>query len=148
MTICAEVVDGESATAQHRRMTEVVCGVLEDGAGRVLACRRPTGGHLGGFWEFPGGKVEVGETPEAALLRELREELAVDVEVGEALVPVAWDYGRGPIRLIPFRCRIIRGEPVLLEHTECRWCGREEAAELAWAPADGPVLAEVFGSAG
>ncbi len=127
-------------------MIEVVCGVVEDEAGRVLACRRPQGGHLGGMWEFPGGKVEAGETPAAALVRELREELAVDVVVGEALPPVEWDYGRGPIRLIPFRCRILRGEPVLLEHTECRWCGCAEAAELLWAPADVPVLEAAFGS--
>lgn len=139
-------IDGRTITVQVWRMIEVVCGVVGDETGRVLACRRPAGGHLGGMWEFPGGKVEAGETPEAALVRELREELAVDVEVGEALVPVEWDYGRGPIRLIPFRCRIVRGELVLVEHTECRWCGPADAADLIWAPADLPVLWDVFGA--
>lgn len=128
-------------------VTEVVCGVIGDEDGRVLACRRPEGGHLAGLWEFPGGKLEPGESAREALVRELREELAVEVEVGPALTPVVWDYGRGPIRLIPLRCRIVRGELLLLEHTECRWCGPLEAGELAWAPADLPVLGEVFSPA-
>ena len=122
-------------------VTEVVCGVSGDDAGRVLACRRPDGGHLAGFWEFPGGKVEAGETAAAALVRELREELGIEVAVGEALTVVTWDYGRGPFRLLPFRCRIRHGEPMPLEHSEIRWCRADEAADLIWAAADEPVLA-------
>lgn len=129
-------------------MIAVVCGVLMDGEGRVLACRRPDGGHLGGFWEFPGGKVETGETPAAALVRELWEELGIEVEVGAALSPVDWDYGRGPIRLWPFRCRIVGGTLTLLEHAECRWCDAADAARLSWAPADVPVLEEWSGRVG
>lgn len=126
-------------------VTEVVCGVIGDGAGRVLACRRPEGGHLGGCWEFPGGKVESGESHAAALVRELREELAVTVVVGEALTPVVWDYGRGPFRLLPFRCRIIGGTLTLLEHDASQWCDAGQARLLAWAPADVPIIGEVWG---
>ena len=123
---------------------DVVCAVIEDDQGRVLACRRPAGGHLAGMWEFPGGKVEEGESPAEALARELQEELGVEVAVGEALPPVNWDYGRGAFRLLPLRCRIVRGEVVLHEHSACRWCGPDAALELAWAPADVPVLAVIW----
>ncbi|MCF7675909.1 MAG: (deoxy)nucleoside triphosphate pyrophosphohydrolase [Akkermansiaceae bacterium] len=126
---------------------DVVCGVIDDGEGRVLACRRPEGGHLAGLWEFPGGKVEAGESASAALVREMREELAVAVDVGMPLTPVLWDDGQRTIRLIPLRCRIVGGVLSLLEHAECRWCDAEAAGELAWAPADLPVLGEVFSPA-
>lgn len=123
-------------------MVEVVCGLIEDGAGRVLACQRPPGKHLGGFWEFPGGKLEDGEGAAEALRRELQEELGVEVEVGHALLPVVWQYERGPIRLYPFRCRIRSGELVAHEHVALRWVTAEECEELDWAAADLPVLAE------
>jgi 8-oxo-dGTP diphosphatase len=124
-------------------MTEVVCGVIMDDAGRFLACLRPAGKHLGGLWEFPGGKVETGESPEAALVRELREELGIEVEAGAALDPVAWTYDRGEIRLLPFLCHIIRGIPHPLEHEALRWCAPCEFESLAWAPADLPVLEQL-----
>lgn len=124
-------------------MIDVVCGVIEDAEDRVLACLRPAGKHLDGLWEFPGGKVEHGETPQAALARELREELGVEVEVLGALDPVSWQYERGAIRLLPFYCRITRGEPVPHEHERLCWCACHELEGLAWAPADLPVLAQL-----
>lgn len=126
---------------------DVVCGIIGDGEGRVLACRRPEGGHLAGLWEFPGGKLEAGESATVALARELREELAVEVDVGDPLTPVVWQDGQRTIRLIPYHCRIVGGVLSLLEHAESRWCGAEEAGSLAWAPADVPVLGEVFSPA-
>lgn len=123
-------------------MIEVAAGLVLDEAGRLLACRRPEGKHLGGKWEFPGGKVEIGESPAAALVRELEEELGVTVEIGRALTPVVWDYGRGPIRLHPFVCRIVAGEVHPHEHEEIRWCESEELPALDWAAADVPILAE------
>jgi 8-oxo-dGTP diphosphatase len=121
-------------------MTNVVCGVIEDDAGRYLTCLRPEGKHLGGLWEFPGGKVETDESPESALIRELREELGIDVEVGVALQPVEWVYDRGPILLLPFLCHITRGVPSPLEHEALRWCDPSEFESLEWAPADLPIL--------
>ena len=123
-------------------MIEVAAGLILDEAGQLLACRRPEGKHLGGKWEFPGGKVEDGESPAAALVRELEEELGVTVDIGQALTPVIWDYGRGPIRLHPFICRIAAGEPHPHEHEEIRWCGKEDLGELDWAAADVPVFQE------
>lgn len=128
-------------------MTEVVAGLIDDGAGRLLACRRPEGKHLGGLWEFPGGKIEPGESPATALVRELEEELAIRVEPGMALGPVVWDYGRGPIRLHAFVCRIVGGTPHPHEHSEIRWCAAEELPALDWADADLPLLAEWLGRA-
>ncbi len=126
-------------------MIEVVAGLILDDAGRLLACRRPEGKHLGGKWEFPGGKLEEGEDAAAALVRELEEELGIVVLPGELLTPVVWDYGRGPIRLHPIVCRIVAGELHPHEHSEIRWCGREELGALDWAAADVPVLAEWLG---
>ena len=125
-------------------MLEVVCGVIEDSEGRFLACLRPAGKHLGGLWEFPGGKIDPGESPDAALARELKEELAVDVEVGRALTPVVWNYGEITIRLQPFICRIVSGELRALEHEELRWCVPGDFPHLPWADADIPILREIF----
>lgn len=128
-------------------MIDVAAGLILDKSGRLLACRRPEGKHLEGKWEFPGGKVEPGESPATALIRELEEELAIRVETGKALTPVVWDYGRGPIKLHPFVCRIVSGDPHPHEHSEIRWCGREELQALEWAEADVPILAEWLGTA-
>ncbi|MES2658584.1 MAG: (deoxy)nucleoside triphosphate pyrophosphohydrolase [Verrucomicrobiota bacterium] len=124
-------------------MTEVVCGVIGNPEGQYLACLRPVDKHLGGLWEFPGGKVDPGESPEAALVRELREELAIDVEVGLPLQPVIWNYGERTIRLLPFYCRIIGGELHAVEHEALRWCLPEHFGDLRWADADIPILQEI-----
>ncbi len=125
-------------------MTEVVCGVIENLAGQLLACQRPLGKHLGGLWEFPGGKVDAGESPEAALIRELREELAVQVEIVSPLQPVEWDYDGTRIRLLPYRCRITSGTPQVVEHQDLVWVSQEDWGNLAWAAADVPILRELF----
>lgn len=124
-------------------MIDVVCGVIEDAEGRFLACLRPQGKHLGGRWEFPGGKVEPGEAPAAALVRELREELSVEVEIGAALTPVIWTYDERTIRLLPFRCGIIRGDLHATEHEQLLWCSPENFHTLPWADADLPILREI-----
>lgn len=124
-------------------MIEVVCAVLEDGNGRFLACLRPQGKHLGGFWEFPGGKIDPGESPEAALIREISEELAIDIAVERPLQAVVCSYGEKLIRLQPFRCRIVRGEPHPVEHERIFWCAPDDFDSLPWAEADLPILAEI-----
>jgi 8-oxo-dGTP diphosphatase len=123
-------------------MIDVVAGLILDDAGLLLACKRPEGKHLGGKWEFPGGKLEPGEDPATALIRELEEELGILVETGTALTPVVWDYGRGPIRLHPLLCHIRSGTPHPHEHSEIRWCAPDDLATLDWAEADVPILAE------
>jgi 8-oxo-dGTP diphosphatase len=124
-------------------MIDVVCGVLKDAEGRYLACLRPDGKALGGRWEFPGGKVECGESPEGALIRELKEELDVVVEVGSPLGQVIWNYEGLVIRLLPFHCKIVDGVPQALEHTALLWCFSGNFHDLPWADADLPILHEI-----
>jgi 8-oxo-dGTP diphosphatase len=126
-------------------MTEVVCGVIRDKEGKVLACRRAADRHLGGLWEFPGGKVEDGEDPREALARELSEELGIVVEVGDRFEAVVeWTDGVVRIRLSGFLCEIVEGNAEPLEHAEILWCGREELPGLDWAKADLPILDELL----
>jgi 8-oxo-dGTP diphosphatase len=115
----------------------VVGAVLRDGDGRVLAARRsaPPG------WELPGGKVEPGETEPAALIRELREELGVAVEVGARVGP---DVPILPNLLLRAWTAVLTdGEPAALEHAELRWLAPDELDSVAWLPADRPIIASL-----
>jgi 8-oxo-dGTP diphosphatase len=114
-------------------MLVVVGAAVRDAAGRVLAARRET--QPG--WEFPGGKVEPGETEPAALARELREELGVDAEIGGRVGP---DVPMGDWVLRVYDARADR-EPVRLEHAELRWLAPDELESVPWLPADLPVVA-------
>lgn len=120
----------------------VVCAVVEDAAGRVLVAQRPAHKHLALKWEFPGGKVEPGEGPAAALQRELREELGCDVEITGALPRVVHDYGTVVIEMIPFICRLAPASPAPHphEHVALRWHSPADLNSLDLAPADWPVL--------
>lgn len=114
---------------------QVVVGVALIRNGRVLAALRsgPDGG-----WEFPGGKVEPGETDEEAAVRELREELAVDIKPVASLGP-AQPIGEKHLLRV-YLAEIVAGEPVLHEHSEVRWVGPAELDDLPWLPADRPFL--------
>jgi len=124
------------------RVIDVVCALIEDKHGRVLACRRGPGRALAGFWEFPGGKLEAGEAPEAALRRELREELACDVRLGQRLTTVEHRDDHLHIRLLAWRCELSGSTPEPREHAELRWVTCADGDQLAWAPADVPVWRE------
>ena len=122
-------------------MISVVCAIIEDEAGRFLLAKRPEGKCLGGFWEFPGGKLEEGESLEAAIIRELQEELLIQTEVFEILEKVEHHDEKFSIRLIPCRARILSGIPTALEHSELGWFSKHEIDRSTLAPADVPVLA-------
>lgn len=124
---------------------EVVCAVIIDAEARVLICQRAEGKAQAGFWEFPGGKVEADETPEAALQRELLEELGCHCEVHEEWSTVRHDYPDFRIRLRPFRCSLSQGspEPRVLEHAAMRWVKPEDLCHHELAAADRPVAEEV-----
>lgn len=123
----------------------VACGIIERGSLFLAALRGPCRSNAG-LWEFPGGKVRSNETAETALLRELREELGIEVAVTSPLPSHRHVYPSATIELIPFICRIISGEPCPREHTEIRWLNAGEALSIVWSPADLPVLKEYLAS--
>ena len=125
-------------------MIEVVAALIR-GENRVLLCRRPDGKAQGGKWEFPGGKIEPGETGEAALRRECMEELDVALEVGRALADVCQDYPGRSVHLTLYEARIASGEPRRLEHSDIRWIVPEELGEYDLCPADAQLIARLKG---
>lgn len=113
----------------------MVCGLVVQN-GRVLSAQRSSSMPLPGYWEFPGGKVEEGESDQAALVRELREELEIDVTVGERLGTIVHHYPEKSIELIAYQCTIDRGPPVLHEHADLRWCTLSQLSDIKLATAD------------
>jgi 8-oxo-dGTP diphosphatase len=106
--------------------------------GRVLASRRTEPPHLAGLWEFPGGKVEDGESDAEALVRELREELQVEVEVGERL---GGDLPIGTAAVLRvYVCVLLAGEPALVDHDAHRWLSADELHDVPWIPVDLPLV--------
>ena len=112
-------------------------------AGEVLAARRKPGVHLAGYWEFPGGKLEDGEIPEACLARELYEEFGITTRVGAFLGESCFDYGTKIVRLLAYQVEHIAGDFELVAHDELRWLSLNELDQVEWAPAD-VALVELY----
>jgi 8-oxo-dGTP diphosphatase len=132
-------------TTSTRPFVVVACAVIQGADGRILAAQRAFDKSLGGKWEFPGGKIEPGETPSVALVRELQEELGILTEVGHALSVVRYDYEEFSIELHPFVVTILSGEMIAMEHEEIRWITLDEAPAIDWAEADIPIWQELAG---
>lgn len=111
--------------------------------GRVLVTRRKANAHLGGFWEFPGGKRAATETIEACALRELAEETGVTARALRALSPIAWEYPERRVLLHPVECEWIAGEGELREVADLRWVRGEELPSLAFPPANAELVGEL-----
>lgn len=116
-----------------RKTIRVAAALILDN-GRVFATQRGYGAYKD-WWEFPGGKIEPGEAPEEALRRELREELALEVRVGEEVARVEYDYPKFHLSMRLFLC-IPEGEPTLREHSAARWLSKDELEAVRWLPAD------------
>jgi 8-oxo-dGTP diphosphatase len=116
----------------------VGAAVLRDG--RVLACRRTAPAALAGLWEFPGGKVDPGESDEQALVRELAEELGCSARLSERIGP---DLPIGDSAVLRVYLATLEGEPQLLDHDAHRWLSAAELDEVPWIPVDAPVVAEL-----
>lgn len=121
----------------------LVCAAVIVRDRRVLLARRRAGSHLAGLWEFPGGKLDPGEPPGAALVRELKEELGVTVETGRPFRFTYWEYPEKRVLILFYQCRIVTGVLQPLECDEFGWFGPEELAGLAMPPADGEVVEDV-----
>ena len=120
-------------------ITDVVAALIWEGD-RFLACQRPANKARALLWEFVGGKVEPGETPEEALIRECREELAVTVQPKDVFMTVIHEYPDLTVRLILFNAVIAEGTPQLLEHNDLRWIKTSQIDELEFCPADEEIL--------
>ena len=123
------------------KTVKVVAAVIRDGE-RVFATQRGYGDYKD-FWEFPGGKLEAGETPAQALVREIREELDTLIEVGELLTAVEYDYPGFHLSMDCFLARVLEGDLVLREHEAARWLGPDELDSVPWLPADRAAVARL-----
>jgi 8-oxo-dGTP diphosphatase len=108
--------------------------------GRVLIARRPPGASQAGLWEFPGGKVRPGETPEQCLQREIREELGVEIAVGDFFAESIYAYEAKTVRLLAYRVSAISGELALNDHTELAWAPMADLGRYRFCPADVPLV--------
>ena len=120
------------------KRVEVVAAVIRKGD-RIFATQRGYG-DFKDWWEFPGGKMEEGETPEEALRREIREELDSEILIGKFLKTVEWDYPNFHLTLHCYMCSLLTEAPHLNEHEAAKWLGADELDSVCWLPADNDLL--------
>lgn len=123
------------------KIIRVVAAVIRDG-NKIFAVERGYGEFKGG-WEFPGGKIEAGETPEEALVREIKEELDTEIRVGTLIETIEYDYPAFHLSMDCFWCKIVSGDLVLREHDAARWLGSDEIYSVDWLPADIGIIAGI-----
>lgn len=122
---------------------EVAAAIIQD-KNKIFATQRGYGEFKDG-WEFPGGKIEQGETPEEALIREIREELDAEIEVGEKIDTVEYDYPQFHLTMHCFFCTILSGDLILKEHEAAKWLTKENLDSVDWLPADEGLIEKLKG---
>ena len=122
-----------------KKNIDVVGAVIIEN-GKILCAQRGPDQSLPLKWEFPGGKIEEGESPQEALQREIKEEMHCQIEIGDQVEHTVYEYDFGIVHLTTFVCRLVGGEPVLTEHASMKWLSPRELTSLDWAPADVPAI--------
>lgn len=125
-----------------RVVAAVIKAVNENGEPIIFATQRGYGDFKGG-WEFPGGKIEAGETPQQALKREIMEELDTEITVGELIDTVEYDYPTFHLSMDCFWCEIVKGDLVLKEHEAARWLSKDRLTDVEWLPADVTLVGKI-----
>ena len=122
-----------------KKIINVVAAAIEKD-GKIFCAQRPEGKSLGGYWEFPGGKLEEGESPEEALIREIHEELNSQIEIISFVNEASYDYDFGTVVMKTFHARLVSGNLDLLEHQDSAWLEPNRLKTLNWAPVDRPAV--------
>ena len=131
---------------ENRKVINVVAAIIKarnEKDERIIFATERGHGHGKGGWEFPGGKIEPGETPEEALVREIQEELDTDIEVGDLFETVEYDYPEFHLSMKCYWCSVVSGDLVLKEHAAARWLTKEELFEVDWLPADVELISKI-----
>ncbi len=127
-----------------RVVAAIISALNENGETIIFATQRGYGEFKGG-WEFPGGKIEPGETPEEALKREIMEELDTEIRVGELVDTIEYDYPTFHLSMDCFWCEILSGNLVLKEHEDARWLSKTQLKDVEWLPADVTLIENIAG---
>ena len=128
-----------------KKKVKVVAAVIENENQEILCALRSTNMMIPNMWEFPGGKIEGSETLKDAIEREIKEELACEVEFIDSLNDNTHEYDKFIVNLITVRCRLVTGTPRISEHSKLIWLRRENLLSLKWAPADIPAVEQLIG---
>ncbi|MBM7573344.1 (deoxy)nucleoside triphosphate pyrophosphohydrolase [Aquibacillus albus] len=128
-----------------KKKINVVGAVLTNNKKEILCALRGPQMSMSNYWEFPGGKIEANEQPEEALAREIKEELQCEIQVGEKIKAVDYDYEKVSVHLITYWATIANGTPMKSEHAELRWVPKAALEKLEWAPADIPTVKKLLG---
>lgn len=127
-----------------KKTVHVVGAIIKNEKKEIFCALRSPEMTLANYWEFPGGKIEAGETPEQALAREITEEFNCSIEVGDKVEDTTYEYEKVIVRLETYKAQLLSGEPIALEHAETKWVPREQLLQLNFAPADIPAVEKLI----